>query len=183
VRVLTANPGSSSVKLAVVDDGIERETVTVDAASVPMAHLPLSELAGRWAPIGAAAVRFVHGGSHTESVLLDESILGRLAELVPLAPLHHQPLSLTMAEIIRHELDVPVVACFDTAFHAAMPEAATRYALPDNWVREFGLRRYGFHGLHPLLRACSHAEAKGPGRPAKVTDSAAGGSVDRERRR
>ena len=151
VRVLTANPGSSSVKLAVVEDGFEQESITIDAASVPRSHAPLSELAGRWAPLDAAAVRFVHGGTHGEPVLLDVGTLERLAELVPLAPLH-QPLSLSMAEVITQELDLPVVACFDTAFHASMPEAATRYGLPRDWVREFGLRRYGFHGL-----SCAHA--------------------------
>lgn len=156
MRVLTANPGSSSVKLAVVDDEVERETITIDTASLSMAHVPLSELAGRWAPIDAAAVRFVHGGAHGEAVLLDNLVLARLAELVPLAPLH-QPLSLTVAEVIMRELDLPVVACFDTAFHAALPEAATRYGLPRDWTRDFGLRRYGFHGLScaNALRRCA----------------------------
>lgn len=151
VRVLTANPGSSSVKLAIVDNDVERESITIDAASVPRAHTPLSELADRWAPLDAAAVRFVHGGGQAEPVVIDPTTLERLAGLVPLAPLH-QPLSLTMAEVIGQELDLPIVACFDTAFHAAMPEPATRYGLPRGWVREFGLRRYGFHGL-----SCAHA--------------------------
>ena len=156
VRVLTANPGSASVKLAVVDGGMERESITIDAASVPSAHGPLSELASRWAPIDAAAIRFVHGGAHGEPVVLDARVLDRLAELVPLAPLH-QPLSLTMAEIVMTELDSPVVACFDTAFHAAMPEPATRYALPRDWVRDLRLRRHGFHGLScaNALRRCT----------------------------
>jgi acetate kinase len=58
----------------------------------------------------------------------------------------------------------PVVACFDTAFHAGMPEAAAVYAVPWQWTEEYGARRYGFHGL-------SHAYATGQaavllGRPA-----------------
>jgi acetate kinase len=43
--------------------------------------------------------------------------------------------------------DIPHVACFDTAFHASLPEAAIRYAVPDEWVDRFDLRRFGFHGL------------------------------------
>ena len=43
--------------------------------------------------------------------------------------------------------DLPAVACFDTAFHAGLPVAAAAYALPADWVRRHGLRRYGFHGL------------------------------------
>ena len=42
---------------------------------------------------------------------------------------------------------MPAVACFDTAFHATMPPAATTYALPAEWRERWGLRRFGFHGL------------------------------------
>jgi acetate kinase len=55
------------------------------------------------------------------------------------------------ADAIREARDrlthIPHVACFDTAFHATLPTAAARYALPAEWVGRFGLRRYGFHGL------------------------------------
>src|SRR5207248_1446024 len=64
----------------------------------------------------------------------------------------HQPLSLALAELAAATVAVPVVACFDTAFHAHMPEPATRYALPRTWVDKYRLRRYGFHGL-----SCAHA--------------------------
>jgi acetate kinase len=43
--------------------------------------------------------------------------------------------------------DLPSVACFDTAFHADLPAAASTYALPEAWARRWQLRRYGFHGL------------------------------------
>jgi acetate kinase len=43
--------------------------------------------------------------------------------------------------------DIPHVACFDTAFHATLPEVAWRYPVPDRWHDEWGVRRYGFHGL------------------------------------
>jgi acetate kinase len=43
--------------------------------------------------------------------------------------------------------DVPAVACFDTAFHATMPAAATTYAIPPEWRKRWDLRKYGFHGL------------------------------------
>jgi acetate kinase len=42
--------------------------------------------------------------------------------------------------------DAPQVACFDTAFHASMPECAARFPLPAHFYDE-GVRRYGFHGL------------------------------------
>src|SRR5205807_1757169 len=43
--------------------------------------------------------------------------------------------------------DTPAVACFDTAYHATLPPAASTYALPARWRQEWGVRRYGFHGL------------------------------------
>jgi len=42
---------------------------------------------------------------------------------------------------------VPAVACFDTAFHATLPDAAATYAVPPEWRERYEIRRYGFHGL------------------------------------
>jgi len=52
--------------------------------------------------------------------------------------------------------DVAAVACFDTAFHHGLPEAAATYALPRTWIEQWGLRRYGFHGLSHAY-ACRRA--------------------------
>jgi len=62
--------------------------------------------------------------------------------------------------------DVPAVACFDTAFHAAMPDAATTYALPPQWRKRWDLRRYGFHGLSHAY--ASRRAAEMVGRPVEV---------------
>ncbi len=69
------------------------------------------------------------------------------ARSTDLAPIH-QPKSLAaLAAVTRVLPDVPAVACFDTAFHATMPEAATTYAVPREWRKRWAIRRYGFHGL------------------------------------
>ncbi|HEX5403321.1 MAG TPA: acetate/propionate family kinase [Pseudonocardiaceae bacterium] len=151
MRVLTVNPGSSSVKLAIVADGVELSSVGVDTATAEQTRGPLTELAMRWQPVDAVGVRFVHGGDRSSATLLDTEETARLAGLVDLAPLH-QPLSLELAALATATVAAPVVACFDTAFHAHMPEPATRYALPKAWAAKYGLRRYGFHGL-----SCAHA--------------------------
>jgi acetate kinase len=63
------------------------------------------------------------------------------------APLHNGP-ALDGIRAAREALPgVPHVACFDTAFHATLPEAARTYAVPEHWREEWGVRRYGFHGL------------------------------------
>ncbi len=64
--------------------------------------------------------------------------------------------------------DVPAVACFDTAFHAGMPDAAATYALPQGLRERFGVRRYGFHGLSHAY-ASRRAGALAPGAPRVVT--------------
>ncbi len=87
-------------------------------------------------------------------MLIDAAVVQRLEALTDLAPLH-QPKSLRALELVSRTLpDVPAVACFDTAFHARMPAAATTYALPREWRTRWDLRQFGFHGL-------SHAYASG----------------------
>jgi acetate kinase len=101
---------------------------------------------GGTAPM-AIGHRVVHGGPDYEApVLVDDAVLDRLKELVPLAPLH-QPNNLASIRAIRERRpEIPQVACFDTAFHRGHPEVADRFAIPDSFYRE-GVRRYGFHGL------------------------------------
>jgi acetate kinase len=89
----------------------------------------------------------VHGGSRfVDPVVVDDDVKAAIRELTPLAPLHNAP-ALDAIESAQAALPgVPHVAVFDTAFHATMPEEATRYAVPEQW-HEWGVRRYGFHGL------------------------------------
>jgi acetate kinase len=98
-------------------------------------------------PIEAVAHRVVHGGEHfRRSVRVDDEVLAQLGRLNSLAPLH-QPHNLDGIRALRAAFaGLPQVACFDTAFHASMPEVASAFALPQS-VRALGVRRYGFHGL------------------------------------
>lgn len=100
--------------------------------------------------LGAAAAvghRVVHGGpDYASAQRIDDKLLTALRQLVPLAPLH-LPSEIAIIEAVAHERPgVPQVACFDTAFHRRMTEAAQRLPLPRELWDE-GLRRYGFHGL------------------------------------
>lgn len=95
----------------------------------------------------AVAHRVVHGGSqYRASVVVTHTVLADLTRLNALAPLH-QPHNLEGVRAFAKAFpDVPQVACFDTAFHATLPEVDYRFALPEA-LYEQGLRRYGFHGL------------------------------------
>ncbi|MFC0432080.1 acetate/propionate family kinase [Kutzneria buriramensis] len=142
-RVLTVNPGSSSLKVSVVDGG-----AAIGEWSVPdWDGLPDPGAVEAVGPVDAIALRFVHGGDRTGPVLLDAKAEASLRALVPLAPIH-QPRSLLLARALRTWWpDVPLVACFDTSFHTSLPAAASTYAIPAEWTRKYGVRRYGFHGL------------------------------------
>jgi acetate kinase len=97
--------------------------------------------------VAAVAHRVVHGGSRfREPVVIDESVRAEIEKLEPLAPLHNAPALRAIDEAQRALPNVPHVAVFDTAFHATIPDEAATYALPQRW-RDWGVRRYGFHGL------------------------------------
>jgi len=106
----------------------------------------LADLPGTPA-LQAVAHRVVHGGSaYRGSVVVSDRVLADLTRLNSLAPLH-QPHNLEGVRAFAKAFpEVPQVACFDTAFHATLPEVDFRFALPDA-LYEQGLRRYGFHGL------------------------------------
>ena len=89
----------------------------------------------------------MHGGARfREPVVIDDEVRAEIEKLEVLAPLHNTPALRAIEEAQRALPDVPHVAVFDTAFHATIPEAAATYAVPQLW-RDWGVRRYGFHGL------------------------------------
>ncbi len=97
--------------------------------------------------VTAAGHRVVHGGlDYDRPVRVDDGVIGALARLVPLAPLH-QPHNLAGIRAIA-EIDpaLPQVACFDTAFHRNKLPVAEIFALP-RALTDSGVHRYGFHGL------------------------------------
>jgi acetate kinase len=147
--VLAVNAGSSSLKLRVLDAGddvlasadlpLERGEIDAGALRDTLSRMPRADAVGH---------RIVHGGDRfTGPVRLDAEIEAALRELTDLAPLH-QSKSLAALDAVNAALPgLPAVACFDTAFHAGLPDAAATYALPASWRERFGLRRFGFHGL------------------------------------
>jgi acetate kinase len=135
IDVLVVNAGSTSLKLDLVDELEASQRLESFDAVDPAA-------------VAAAAHRVVHGGERFRApALLDDAVLAQIAELRSLAPLHNTP-ALRELEVARRRFPgLPHVAVFDTAFHATIPPAAATYAVPRRWREEWGVRRYGFHGL------------------------------------
>jgi acetate kinase len=153
MRVLVVNAGSSSVKLRVVepDDAVVHRA-DLDAPHGRPADGALEETVVRLAReaggVDAVGHRVVHGGAEfTAPTLVDPDVLDRIERLGVLAPLHQPPAVAGIRAAAQAMPEVPAVACFDTAFHATMPDAARIYAVPPRWRSEWGVRRYGFHGL------------------------------------
>ncbi len=146
MRTLVVNPGSSSVKISVLEDGEVALDRSIDRPGEDAEDLiGMAQEAGE---LQAIAVRFVHGGPHhTAPVVVDEAVLAELDAVASLAPLHNPVASAAARVLLREHPDIPLIACFDTAFHTSMPAAATTYALPHEWNERWQLRRYGFHGL------------------------------------
>ena len=112
--------------------------------------------------VDAVGHRVVHGGTEFDApVLVDAAVIERLTALADLAPLH-QPASLAALRSAMTALPgVPHVACFDTAFHAGLPAAASTYAVPAAWRDRWPIRRFGFHGLSHAYAARRTAELLG----------------------
>ncbi len=91
--------------------------------------------------------RVVHGGeAFREAALIDAHAIAAMEDCAPLAPLHN-PVNLIGIEATRTLFpDSPQIAVFDTAFHQTLPPRAYRYALPEQFYRDWAVRRYGFHG-------------------------------------
>ena len=127
--ILVVNAGSTSLKRHLVEGDASR---AVDG----------------YEPAEAVGHRVVHGGDRfIQPTLIDDDVVAGIEALSPLAPLHNVPALAAIRDARAALPDVPHVAVFDTAFHATIPEEASTYAVPRKWREDWGVRRYGFHGI------------------------------------
>jgi acetate kinase len=149
--ILVLNAGSSTLKSSLISEGNEQPiaTATTDWSgdrSATVREAIASATEGR--DVAAVAHRVVHGGPRFSApAVIDDSVVAAIEELSQLAPLHNIP-ALEVIRAARVALpSTPHVACFDTAFHSTLAEVAWRYPVPREWADEWGIRRFGFHGL------------------------------------
>ena len=147
--LLVVNAGSSSLKVALFDGGVQVRSGQVGEIGTDGHRAALERLLtdGFGQGLTAAAHRVVHGGAElTATCRIDAGVLAQIEACVPLAPLHNPANLAAIRALAALAPDLPQFASFDTAFHATNPEVARRYALPAQ-VEAAGIRRYGFHGL------------------------------------
>lgn len=187
-NVLVINSGSSSIKFALVNEDkdefileglaecigspeaevnwkqngekVNLKFPNADHSEALAQILPhVQKAAGQ---IHAIGHRVVHGGSQVhEACLLTPDVIEIIEQNASLAPLHNPPglMGIEAAQKLYPEL--PHVGVFDTAFHQSMPAHAYRYAIPEEFYSEHGIRRYGFHGTSHLYVSRKGAEMAG----------------------
>ena len=176
MTILAVNAGSSTLKFALFDDQASQELAagTEDLGASAPDHQVALDRAFHWVsrqePLGAIRAvghRVVHGGLRfRKSVRIDAGVSEALSELSDVAPLHNPPALRVIAAARERLPTVPQVAVFDTSFYADLPERAFVYPLPYEWYEQWGVRRFGFHGI-------SHAYCAG--RTAELLERSAEG--------
>jgi acetate kinase len=168
MAILVLNAGSSSLKFALIDltGQTPRRTGLIERLGTAAAVLrqpgaePLPVTGGTLRAglelvhqslggeeVTAIGHRVVHGGERfTSATRIDARVAAAIDDCTRLAPLHNPANLAGIASARELFPTLPQVAVFDTAFHQSVPEVAWRYAVPESWYREHGVRRYGFHG-------------------------------------
>ena len=97
--------------------------------------------------IAGTGHRVVNGGElFPTSALVTDKVEEQIESLSELAPLHN-PANLMGIRAFRKLLpNIPHVAVFDTSFHQSMPEQSYLYSIPYQYYKDYGIRKYGFHG-------------------------------------
>ncbi len=131
--------------------------------------------------INAVGHRMVHGGEKfNKSVILNDEVLKAFEDCIDLAPLHN-PANLKGVKAVSELMPgLPQVGVFDTAFHQTMPEKAYLYAIPYELYKEYGVRRYGFHGTshrYVSQRVCEYLGVNAADKKIITCHIGNGGSV------
>ena len=151
--LLAVNSGSSSIKFGLFTFAPEPLPLRRGTANASSRGMAVSELMQHidqevsTHPLAGVGHRIVHGGPRLfQPQRVTSEVATSLRQLVRFAP-NHLPDELDLiASIERLHPGTPQVVCFDTAFHADLPEVSRHLAVPERYALE-GVRRYGFHGL------------------------------------
>jgi len=183
MRVLVANLGSTSFKFKFLDmsdgslicqGGYER----IGQSGSPYAtHGQVIDVILKQLPTPPDAIGFkaVHGGPISGAVRVTDEVIDTMQRFADVAPAHNPPYIAAMKALREKLPNTPQVAAFETAFHRTIPAARTTYAIPHEWSKELGIRRYGFHGASHRYIAHRLAELTG-GKASRIINCHLGGS-------
>lgn len=173
MKILVINCGSSSVKYELFDirkhkslerDSVERITHYADyskAIRIIRQRLlePRKNILGSINEIKGIGHRVVHGGEEFKrATIINSKVVKSIEKFVELAPLHNPSALAGIRACSKIFPRISQVAVFDTAFHQSMPDYAFIYGIPYEFYKEYGIRRYGFHGTSHRFVAGRAAE-------------------------
>ncbi len=114
--------------------------------------------------VAAVGFKAVHGGRVGGVVRVSPDVLAAMEEMAAVAPAHNPPYVRAMRLLGERMPGVPLVAAFETGFHATIPDRNALYAVPADWVEKHLVRRWGFHGASHRFVAGRLAELVPAGR-------------------
>lgn len=143
-KILIINPGSTSTKYKVFDvKGNVLDEHNYKIIEVEEEKSFLSNLEN----VIKIGIRVVHGGDISETSKITKSLKKKIREYIDFAPIHNRRAIEVIEKMEKSFPKTPLFACFDTAFHATMPEHLSTYAMPVALAKKYKLKKYGFHGL------------------------------------
>jgi acetate kinase len=145
--------GSAAAKVVISSTRGQRERVCPIADHGEAVQLCLDQLTdpeigvlAQAAEVAAIGFKAVHARNLTGVHFVDEPVLAAMEAFDAVAPAHNPPYTRAMRMLRQRFPQLPLVAAFETGFHRTISEANQRYAIPDRWATELGIRRWGFHG-------------------------------------
>src|SRR5262245_45264554 len=113
------------------------------------------------AEVGAIGFKAVHGGRVSGIRRVTPEVLMAMEEMSQVAPAHNPPYITAIRQMSENLPGIPLVACFETAFHETLAPRLRMYAAPFDWAEKHCVRRFGFHGASHRYIATRMAELTG----------------------
>ncbi|MCC7497060.1 MAG: acetate/propionate family kinase [Bryobacterales bacterium] len=178
MNILVPNLGSTSLKYRIVAMPSEEVLTKGHFERVSDYDEVISKVALGEVKVDAVAFKAVHAGpKYQGTFVVDDAVMAAQEEFLGAAPAHNAIYLTGMRAFARALPGVPLVAAFETEYHATMPEYAVRYGVPSDWHDRFGVRRYGFHGASHRFIAERVAELLGvPAEGLRLVSCHLGGS-------
>lgn len=140
-KVVTKSPRGERERVGPIPDHGEAVRLCLDQLADPEVGV-LADAS----EVSAIGFKAVHARNLTGVHVVDESVLAAMEAFADVAPAHNPPYTRAMRMLRQRFPELPLVAAFETGFHRTIPEANQRYAIPEKWATELGIRRWGFHG-------------------------------------
>jgi len=126
--------------------------------------------------LGAVAFKAVMAGECPAVAPVDDGLLERMDYYSPAMPAHNPPYIAAMKMFRKVLPGTPLVAALETGFHETIPARRRYYAVPPEWARKYGIRRFGFHGASHRYIATRTTELMGPAAARRIISCHLGGS-------